>query len=164
MRVGQGFDVHAFGAGEFVTLGGERIPFDRGIEAHSDGDVILHALCDALLGAMGLGDIGQHFPDSDPKWKGADSRTILRHCTKLVHKEHWRVVNVDVTLLSEAPRIGPYRDRMRTHIAADLEVDVERVNIKATTCERLGAIGRGEGLAAQAIVLLAHADNGRLRS
>jgi 2-C-methyl-D-erythritol 2,4-cyclodiphosphate synthase len=164
MRVGQGFDVHAFGAGEFVTLGGERIPFDRGIEAHSDGDVILHALCDALLGAMGLGDIGQHFPDSDPKWKGADSRTFLRHCTKLVHKEHWRVVNVDVTLLSEAPRIGPYRDRMRTHIAADLEVDVERVNIKATTCERLGAIGRGEGLAAQAIVLLAHADNGRLRS
>ena len=161
MRVGQGFDIHAFGAGDHVTLGGERIPFDRGIEAHSDGDVILHALCDALLGAMGFGDIGQHFPDSDPKWKDADSRGFLRHCAKLTHQKHWRVVNVDVTLLCEAPRIGPYRDRMRAHIAADLELSVERVNIKATTCEGLGAIGRGEGLAAQAIVLLAHADNGR---
>jgi 2-C-methyl-D-erythritol 2,4-cyclodiphosphate synthase len=159
MRVGQGFDVHAFGAGDFVTLGGERIPFDQGIKAHSDGDVILHALCDALLGAMGLGDIGQHFPDSDARWKDADSRVFIRHCTGLVHELHWRVVNVDVTLLGEAPRIGPYRERMRAHIASDLQVAVDRVNVKATTCEGLGAIGRGEGLAAQAIVLLAHADN-----
>jgi 2-C-methyl-D-erythritol 2,4-cyclodiphosphate synthase len=160
MRVGIGYDVHAYADGDHVTLGGVRIPFGRGVRAHSDGDVALHALCDALLGAMGLGDIGEHFPDSDPRWKDADSRLFLRHCAALVREHGWRFVNADLTILAEAPRIGPYRANMRQHIADDLGTRIDRINIKATTTEGLGAIGRREGLACQAIVLLAHDENG----
>ncbi len=157
MRVGIGYDVHAFGPGDHVMLGGERIAHTQGVVAHSDGDVLLHALCDALLGAMGLGDIGQHFPDTDPRWKGVDSRHFVRHCAALLHQHQWRLVNADLTLIAEAPRLGPHREAMRRHIAHDLGCASDRINIKATTSEGLGALGRGEGLAAQAIVLLAHA-------
>jgi 2-C-methyl-D-erythritol 2,4-cyclodiphosphate synthase len=158
VRIGQGFDVHAFGPGDFVTLGGVRIPHTQGIVAHSDGDVLLHALCDALLGALGAGDIGQHFPDSDPQWRGTSSRVFLRHCATLMQSRGWRLVNADLTLLAEAPRLGAHRAAIRDNIAADLGVDASRINLKATTCEGLGALGRGEGLAAQAVVLLARAD------
>ena len=161
MRVGIGFDMHAFGLGEHVTLGGVEIPFDQGVVAHSDGDVLIHALCDALLGAMGLGDIGEHFPDSDPRWYGADSRLFLRHCNGLVRSHGWRLVNADVTVVAEAPKLGPYRAQMRANLGADLEVPAERINIKATTCEQLGALGRSEGLACHAIVLLAYAHGGQ---
>jgi len=160
MRIGFGYDVHAFGAGEYVTLGGVRIPHTHGVRAHSDGDVVLHALCDALLGALALGDIGQHFPDSDPRWKDADSRSFLRHCVRLVHEHGYRVVNVDVTVLAEAPRLGAHRAGMRSNIANDLDTTANRVNVKATTCEGLGSIGRGEGLACHAVVLLAR-EHGR---
>ena len=159
MRVGFGFDVHAFGPGDHVMLGGVRIPHHQGVVAHSDGDVLLHALCDALLGAMGVGDIGQHFPDTDPRWKGADSRHFLQHCAHLLHKARWRVVNADVTVLAEAPRLGVHRAQMRANVAADLQVTADRINVKATTCEGVGALGRAEGLACHAIVLLAHADS-----
>jgi 2-C-methyl-D-erythritol 2,4-cyclodiphosphate synthase len=158
MRVGIGYDVHAFGPGDHVVLGGVRIPHERGIVAHSDGDVLLHALCDALLGAMGLGDIGQHFPDTDPRWKGADSRQFLRHCAGLLAQHGWRLVNADVTVIAEAPRLGAQRAEIRARIASDLHCTLERVNVKATTHEGLGSLGRREGLAAQAIVLLAHSD------
>ena len=160
MRIGHGYDVHAFEAGDHVTLGGVRIPHSQGIKAHSDGDVLLHALCDALLGALGLGDIGQHFPDSDPRWKGADSRLFLRQCTQLLHEHRYRLVNADLTVLAEAPRLGSHREQMRANLAADLETTADRINVKATTSEGLGAIGRGEGLACHAVVLLAHAENG----
>jgi len=160
MRVGHGYDVHAFEPGDFVTLGGVRIPHTHGVRAHSDGDVVLHALCDALLGSLALGDIGQHFPDSDPRWKDADSRSFLRHCVRLVHEHGYRVVNVDVTVLAEAPRLGAHRAAMRNNIASDLQTTADRVNVKATTCEGLGALGRGEGLACHAVVLLAR-EHGR---
>jgi len=156
MRVGFGFDVHAFEPGDHVTLGGVKIPHTQGVRAHSDGDVMLHALCDALLGAMTLGDIGQHFPDSDPRWKGADSRMFLRHCTRLLREHGYRLVNADLTLLAEAPRLGQHRSLIRANIANDLETSPDRVSVKATTCEGLGAIGRAEGLACHAVVLLAH--------
>jgi 2-C-methyl-D-erythritol 2,4-cyclodiphosphate synthase len=155
MRVGFGFDVHAFEPGDHVTLGGVRIPHTHGVRAHSDGDVMLHALCDALLGAMALGDIGQHFPDSDPRWRGADSRSFLRHCARLLRERGYRLVNADLTLLAEAPRLGQYRALIRSCIASDLETSPDRVSVKATTCEGLGAIGRAEGLACHAVVLLA---------
>jgi 2-C-methyl-D-erythritol 2,4-cyclodiphosphate synthase len=158
VRIGHGYDVHAFEAGDHVTLGGVRIPHTQGVKAHSDGDVVLHALCDALLGALGLGDIGQHFPDSDPRWKGADSREFLRHCARLVHDHRYRIVNADITVLAEAPRLGERRAQMRSNIAADLGTTPDRINVKATTCEGLGAVGRREGLACHAVVLLAHAD------
>lgn len=158
MRVGIGYDVHAFGPGDHVTLGGVRIPHPQGVVAHSDGDVLLHALCDALLGAMGLGDIGQHFPDTDPRWRGADSRQFLRRCAQLLTEHDWRLVNADLTLVAEAPRLGAHREQMRERIASDLDCDRRRINVKATTHEGLGSLGRREGLAAQAIVLLAHAD------
>ena len=158
MRVGIGYDVHAFGPGDHVMLGGVRIPHERGVVAHSDGDVLLHALCDALLGAMGVGDIGQHFPDTDPLWQGEDSRRFLRHCAKLLAERHWRLVNADVTVIAEAPRLGSHREQMRARIASDLGCEEQRINLKATTHEGLGSLGRSEGLAAQAIVLLAHAD------
>jgi 2-C-methyl-D-erythritol 2,4-cyclodiphosphate synthase len=161
MRVGTGYDVHAFGPGDHVVLGGVRIPHNRGVEAHSDGDVLLHALCDALLGAMGLGDIGQHFPDTDPRWKGADSRQFLRHCAELLAEHGWQLVNADATVVAEAPRLGGHRDEMRARIASDLGCDQQRVNVKATTHEGLGALGRREGIAAQAVVLLARADGPR---
>jgi len=143
-----------------VTLGGVRIAHTRGVKAHSDGDVVLHALCDALLGALGLGDIGQHFPDTDPRWKDANSRVFLCHCAQLLRERHYRLVNADITVLAEAPRLGTHRTQMRANIAADLETTPDRINIKATTSEGLGALGRGEGLAAHAVVLLAHAENG----
>lgn len=154
MRIGSGVDVHAFGPGEFVMLGGVKVPHSRGVIAHSDGDVVLHALCDALLGAAGLGDIGQHFKDTDPRWKGADSKGFVRHIIELLRARGLRVGNADVTVLSEAPKVGPHRDAIRGQIAALLEVAPELVNIKATTTEKLGFLGRAEGLAAQAVVLL----------
>jgi 2-C-methyl-D-erythritol 2,4-cyclodiphosphate synthase len=154
MRIGSGTDVHAFGPGDFVMLGGVRIPYTRGVVAHSDGDVVLHALCDALLGAAGLGDIGQHFKDTDPKWKGADSKGFVRHIIAMLRERHLRVGNADVTVLSEAPKVGPHRDEIRRQIAELLEVTPDYVNVKATTTERLGFLGRSEGLAAQAVVLL----------
>lgn len=154
MRIGFGVDVHAFGPGDFVMLGGVRVPYSRGVVAHSDGDVVLHALCDALLGAAGLGDIGQHFKDTDPKWKGADSRQFVRAVLAMLKAKKLRVGNADITVLSEAPKVSPVRDEMRHQIAALLEVSEDRVNVKATTTEKLGFLGRSEGLAAQAAVLL----------
>ena len=161
MRVGSGYDVHAFGPGDHVLLAGVRIPHGYGVLAHSDGDVALHALCDALLGALGLGDIGQHFPDSDPRWQGADSRQFVRHCVGLMNQHGWRLGNADLTVLAETPRLGPYRQQMTRNLADDLGVSVDRINIKATTTEGLGAIGRGEGLACHATVLLARDESRR---
>jgi 2-C-methyl-D-erythritol 4-phosphate cytidylyltransferase/2-C-methyl-D-erythritol 2,4-cyclodiphosphate synthase len=158
MRVGTGYDVHAFGPGDHVTLGGVRISHGRGVVAHSDGDVVLHALCDALLGAMALGDIGQHFPDSDPRWKGADSRHFVRHCASLLRERGWCCVSVDLTVVAQEPRIGPHRAQMLRNIAEDLGLGTDRINVKATTTEGLGALGRREGLACQAVVLLAPED------
>lgn len=156
-RIGQGFDVHAFGEGDHVTLGGVRVPHDRGIVAHSDGDVVLHALCDALLGALALGDIGRHFPPSDPQWKGADSRTFLRHCDHLIRNQGWMAGNVDITVICEGPKVGPHAEAMRRVIALDLGIELDAVSVKATTTETLGFTGRGEGIAAQAVCLLIRA-------
>jgi 2-C-methyl-D-erythritol 2,4-cyclodiphosphate synthase len=153
-RIGSGIDVHAFGPGDFIMLGGIRIAHSRGLVAHSDGDVVLHALCDALLGAAGLGDIGQHFSDSDPQWQGADSARFVVSVLALLRARRLTVGNVDLTVLAQAPKIAPYREAMRRQIAQLLEVDVQRVNIKATTTEGLGFLGRAEGIAAQAVVLL----------
>jgi 2-C-methyl-D-erythritol 2,4-cyclodiphosphate synthase len=154
MRIGTGFDVHAFGDGDHVVLGGVRIPHTQGLVAHSDGDVVLHALCDAILGALALGDIGKHFPPSDPQWRGADSRTFVRHCAKLMGDAGYTLGNADITVICERPRIGEHGDAMRAHIAADLGAALGQVSVKATTTERLGFTGRGEGIAAQAVVLL----------
>ena len=156
-RIGHGFDVHAFRAGDHVTLGGVRIAHDRGIDAHSDGDVVLHALCDALLGALALGDIGQHFPPSDPRWKDCDSRVFLRHCAALLAERGWHVGNADITVLTEVPKIGSHRDAMRASIAGELGIEIDRISVKATTTEKLGFVGRGEGLAAEAVVLIERA-------
>ena len=153
-RIGQGIDVHAFGDGDHVMIGGVRVPHSHGVLAHSDGDVALHALCDAMLGALALGDIGVHFPPSDDRWKGADSRALLRHCNGLLAARGWQVGNADVTVICERPKIGPHAQAMRETIAADLAIDVDRVSVKATTSERLGFTGRGEGIAAQAVCLL----------
>jgi 2-C-methyl-D-erythritol 2,4-cyclodiphosphate synthase len=157
VRIGTGFDVHAFGDGDHVVLGGVRIAHGRGLVAHSDGDVVIHALCDALLGALALGDIGTHFPPSDPRWKDADSRSFLRHCALLLDQHGWTLGNADVTIICEAPRIGPHVEAMRANLAADLGAGVAQVSVKATTTETLGFTGRGEGIAAQAVVLLARA-------
>jgi len=154
IRIGHGFDVHAFGDGDHVVLGGVRIPHARGVLAHSDGDVVLHALCDAILGALALGDIGRHFPPSDARWKGADSRAFVRHCDALVRERGWRVGNCDITVVCERPKVGPHADAMRAAIAADLGIDMDAVSVKATTTETLGFAGRGEGIAAQAVCLL----------
>jgi 2-C-methyl-D-erythritol 4-phosphate cytidylyltransferase/2-C-methyl-D-erythritol 2,4-cyclodiphosphate synthase len=154
MRIGEGFDVHAYGDGDHVVLGGVRMAHDRGVIAHSDGDVVIHALCDALLGALGQGDIGRHFPDTDPRYRGADSRLFLRTVGALLREAGYRLVNADVTVLAEAPRIAAHRPAMAANLAADLDVAPELINIKATTTERMGFLGRGEGLAAQAAVLL----------
>jgi 2-C-methyl-D-erythritol 4-phosphate cytidylyltransferase/2-C-methyl-D-erythritol 2,4-cyclodiphosphate synthase len=154
MRIGQGFDVHAFGAGDHVVLGGVKIDYPKGVVAHSDGDVVIHALCDAVLGALGMGDIGQHFPDSDPRYRGADSRVFLREVTAHMRAAGLGLVNADITVLAETPRIAKHRAAMAKNLAADLGVSAELINIKATTTERLGFIGRGEGLAASAAVLL----------
>ena len=154
LRIGQGYDVHALEPGDHVTLGGVKIAHTHGIRAHSDGDVVLHALCDSLLGAAGLGDIGMHFPDSDPKWRGADSRQFVRHAVSLLTSKGFSVVNVDVTVLAEGPRLGKHRETMRAHISADLRIPLDRVNIKATTSEAMGFVGRGEGIACHAIALI----------
>ena len=154
MRVGQGFDVHAFGEGDHVMLGGVRIAHPQGVVAHSDGDVVIHALCDAVLGALGEGDIGRHFPDSDPKYRGADSRVFLRAVAERMKAAGLKLINADVTVLAEAPRIAAHRAAMSATLSADLGVPAQLINVKATTTERLGFIGRGEGLAALASVLL----------
>ncbi len=157
MKVGSGFDVHAFGPGNAVMLAGVRVPHTFGVVAHSDGDVVLHAVCDALLGAAGLGDIGQHFSDKDAKWKGADSAQFVTAVLKMLSEKNLRVGNCDVTVIAEAPKVGPVRDQMCRRLAELLAVTPENVNIKATTTERLGFLGRSEGIAAQAVVLLVEA-------
>jgi 2-C-methyl-D-erythritol 2,4-cyclodiphosphate synthase len=154
VRIGLGIDVHAFGPGDFIMLGGVRVPHTHGVLAHSDGDVVLHALCDALLGAAGLGDIGQHFKDTDPQWKGADSRSFVRSVMNMLLIRKLRVGNADITVLAEAPKVGPVREEIRRQVAELLEVKEDQVNVKATTTERLGYLGRKEGIAAEAIVLL----------
>jgi 2-C-methyl-D-erythritol 2,4-cyclodiphosphate synthase len=154
MRIGQGFDVHRLVAGRKLVVGGVEIAHDKGLLGHSDADVLLHAICDALLGAAALGDIGRHFPDSDPKYRGIDSRELLRHVALLLRDRGLRVVNVDATIIAQAPRMAPHISTMVAHIAADLAVAVNCVNVKATTTEELGFAGRGEGIAAQAICLI----------
>jgi len=154
MRIGNGIDVHAFGPGDHVMLGGVRIPHGAGLVAHSDGDVVLHALADALLGAIAAGDIGQHFPDTDPAWRGADSRELLRRVAHEVARQGYRVVNCDVTVLAQAPKLAPHREAMRRNIAMDLGIEMGCVSVKASTTERLGFVGRAEGIAAQAVVLV----------
>jgi 2-C-methyl-D-erythritol 2,4-cyclodiphosphate synthase len=154
VRIGSGYDVHAFGPGDHVLLGGVRIAHEQGVVAHSDGDVLIHALCDALLGALALGDIGQHFPPHDPQWRGADSRVLLRKVALMLSERGWRLGNADLTVICERPRILPHAAAMRANLAADLEVGADAISVKATTSERLGFIGRGEGIAAQATVLL----------
>jgi 2-C-methyl-D-erythritol 2,4-cyclodiphosphate synthase len=154
MRVGQGFDVHAFIGGRKLVIGGVEIAHEKGLEGHSDADVLLHAICDALLGAAGLGDIGQHFPDRDPKYAGIDSRRLLRDVAKKIRTLNFRIINVDATILAQAPRMAAHIPRMIGNIAADLEVAPAAINVKATTTERLGFLGRGDGIAAQAVALI----------
>ena len=154
MRIGHGYDVHRFTEGAFITLGGVQIPHTLGLLAHSDGDVLMHALSDALLGAAALGDIGKHFPDSDPTFKGADSRVLLRHVVGLIHAKGWQVNNVDATIVAQAPKMAPHIDSMRGRIAEDLQVSLDQVNVKATTTEKLGFTGREEGIAVHAVALL----------
>jgi len=157
IRVGQGFDVHALVAGRKLILGGVEIPFERGLLGHSDADVLLHAVTDALLGAAGLGDIGRLFPDTDPRFAGADSRVLLREALALVHRAGWRVGNVDATIIAQAPRISPHAVAIQANIAADLGITADAVNIKGKTTEYLGFTGRGEGIAAQAVAVLVRA-------
>jgi 2-C-methyl-D-erythritol 2,4-cyclodiphosphate synthase len=154
MRIGQGFDVHAFQHGGKLVLGGVQIPYPRGLAAHSDGDVLLHALCDAMLGAAGLGDIGKHFPDTDSAWAGIDSRQLLRRVNEKIRADGFRVSNADLVLVAQAPRLAPYVEKMCWHISEDLQVARGRINVKATTTEYLGFAGRKEGIAAFAVVLL----------
>lgn len=154
MRIGHGFDVHRFGPGDHLMIGGVKLPFEHGFVAHSDGDVLLHSISDALLGACALGDIGRHFPDTDQAWAGADSRELLRHVVSLVHAQGYGVVNLDATLMAQAPKMAPHIEAMRAVIADDIQVALGHVNVKATTTERLGFTGRGEGIAAEAVVLL----------
>ena len=158
MRIGQGFDVHAFQDGGTLVLGGVTIPFERSLEAHSDGDVVLHALCDALLGAAGLGDIGRHFPPDDQAYSNIDSRVLLRNTVALVIDRQFTIVNADITIVAQCPKLAPFIDAMCTHISADLQVEQGRVNVKATTTEYLGFTGREEGIAAFAVVLLDSVD------
>lgn len=153
-RIGQGIDVHRFGEGSAVTLGGVRIACDRGLVAHSDGDVVLHALCDALLGALALGDIGKHFPDTDQRYAGIDSRQLLRHVYQLILERGYQLGNADITVVAQKPRLAPHIDAMRMTIAEDLRVAPDRIGVKATTSEQLGFTGREEGIAAFATVLL----------
>lgn len=154
MRIGNGFDVHAFAPGRPLVLGGVVIPFDRGLAGHSDADVLLHAVCDAILGALALGDIGMHFPDTDPTWKGADSRVLLRHVMALARGRGFAIGNLDVTVIAQVPKLAPHVPAMRSLLAADLATESENISIKATTTERLGFTGREEGIAALATVLL----------
>lgn len=154
IRIGQGYDVHRFNEGDHIILGGVKIPYEKGLEAHSDGDVVLHALADAILGAAALGDIGKHFRDTDPEFKGADSRVLLRHVYKIVQEKGYKLVNADVTIIAQAPKMLPHINDMRANISADLQVDIDFINVKATTTEKLGFEGRKEGIAVQAAVLI----------
>lgn len=154
MRIGQGFDVHALMAGRKLIIGGVTIPFELGLAGHSDADVLLHAICDALIGAAGLGDIGRHFPDTDPRYKGIDSRELLRAVARLLAEHHYTVVNVDSTIIAQAPKMAPHIVAMRANIAADLGVTADSVNVKAKTAENLGVVGRGEGIVAEAVALI----------
>ncbi|MDP2099329.1 MAG: 2-C-methyl-D-erythritol 2,4-cyclodiphosphate synthase [Methylobacter sp.] len=154
IRIGQGYDVHRFKDGGEVILGGVTIPYEQGLEAHSDGDVVLHALCDAILGAAALGDIGKHFPDTDPEFKGADSRFLLRHVYRIVQDKGYKLVNADITIIAQAPKMSPHTAAMCRNIADDVQVDIDCINVKATTTEKLGFEGRKEGIAVQAVVLI----------
>ncbi len=153
-RIGHGYDVHAFGEGDHVVLGGVRIAFEHGLKAHSDGDVVLHALCDAMLGALALGDIGQHFPDTDPDFDGVDSRELLKHVNKLIKEQGYCISNADITVIAQRPRLAVHVTAMRENIAQDVGADIGQVSVKATTTERLGFVGREEGIATHAVVLL----------
>ncbi len=159
MRIGQGYDAHRFAPGRRLVLGGVVIPHDRGLQAHSDGDVLIHALCDALLGAAGLGDIGRHFPDNSPDYRDIDSRILLRRVRELLADLGLSPANIDTTIVAQAPKLAPHIDTMRIRIASDLRLDATRVNIKATTTEGMGFAGRGEGIAAYAVALLREADD-----
>jgi 2-C-methyl-D-erythritol 2,4-cyclodiphosphate synthase len=154
IRIGNGFDVHALVPGRRLVLGGVTVPHERGLAGHSDADVLLHAVCDAILGALAQGDIGMHFPDTDPRWKDADSRVLLRRVASLAREQRWGIGNLDATLIAQAPRLAPYVPAMRANLAADLAADIGAISVKATTTERLGFAGRGEGIAALATVLL----------
>jgi len=154
MRIGIGYDVHALVAGRPLVIGGVTVPHSRGLAGHSDADVLLHAICDALLGALALGDLGMHFPDTDPRWKGADSRALLRHVMSLVRARGYAVANLDATVIAQAPKLAPFIQAMRDNVAADVGCDTSCVSIKATTTERLGFAGREEGIAAEAVVLV----------
>lgn len=159
MRIGHGYDVHRFGAGDHVVLGGVKIAYSQGLLAHSDGDVVLHALCDALLGGVAEGDIGKHFPDSDQRYRGIDSRKLLAHCYQLVRQRGYQLGNADITVAAERPRLAEHTDAMCQLIASDLQVDHCAINIKATTTEKLGFVGRREGIACHAVVLLVPSDD-----
>ncbi|GAA4826034.1 2-C-methyl-D-erythritol 2,4-cyclodiphosphate synthase [Marinicella pacifica] len=158
MRVGLGFDVHAFGDGDHLMLGNVRIPFDRGFVAHSDGDVLIHAICDALLGALALGDIGDHFPPSDPQWADCDSADFLRHCQQLMTQAGYQIGNIDAVIMAEQPKIGPHKKAIQEKLAEILNIKGNQISVKATTTEKLGFVGRKEGMAAQAICLLTTVD------
>lgn len=154
MRIGQGFDAHRFKDSSRLILGGVEIPYEKGMEAHSDGDVVIHALCDALLGALALGDIGKHFPDTDPAYKGVDSRILLRKVMEMVREAGMHLGNADITIIAQAPKLAPHIPAMRANLAADMHTALQNVSIKATTTEKMGFTGRGEGIAVQAMVLL----------
>ena len=154
IRIGNGYDVHSFTDGDFITLGGEKIPHNKAIAAHSDGDVLTHALCDALLGALALGDIGHHFPDNDDKFKSIDSRILLKHILSIINKKGYQLCNCDCTVVTQAPKLAPYIIDMRTNLAEVLNADIDQVSVKATTTEKLGFTGRSEGISAYAVVLL----------
>lgn len=154
MRVGQGFDVHALVENRKLIIGGVEIPYKKGLAGHSDADVLLHAICDALIGAAALGDIGAHFPDTDPRYKGIDSRKLLREVGKLLTENGWRIINIDATIIAEAPKMAPHIPAMVKNIAADLSIDLKDVNVKAKTNEKIGYIGRGEGIAVEAVACI----------
>ena len=154
MRIGHGYDVHAFGEGDHIIIGGVKIPFRYGLLAHSDGDVLIHSLCDALLGAAAMGDIGKHFPETDPRFLDINSRKLLRSVVSLIKSKEYSVVNVDITIIAQAPKLAPYIDAMVENLASDLESDIDVVNVKATTTENLGFEGRGEGIACHVVALI----------
>ena len=158
MRIGQGYDAHRFQAGDHIMIGGVKIPFEKSLAAHSDGDVLLHAICDAILGALALGDIGKHFPDTSEEFRGADSRDLLRQVNELMQEAGFALTNIDATLIAEKPKMAPFIEQMRQNIAQDSEVTVGQVSVKATTTEKMGFTGRGEGIAASAVVLLQQSD------
>ena len=155
MRIGQGFDAHRFSDSGRLVLGGVEVPFDKGMQAHSDGDVVIHALCDAILGALALGDIGQHFPDSSDEYKGIDSRILLQRVVELMRQAHYGINNLDITIVAQVPKLAPYLSAMQEILAQDLHTEVNNVSLKATTTEQMGFTGRGEGIAAMVVVLLA---------